>query len=413
MIEEAHRLLRRPEPGAAGPGAHAVEMFASLLAEVRAYGEGLVVAEQILSKLALDVIKKTAVKIVHRLPALDGRATVGATTNVDDAQSRHLVTLVPGEAAVFTDGMDRPIRVRVRDGRADEDRAGVVLAPITDIIGRRSPTYGSGCRAVPCTLREIRVAQHLLADQSWLTLWVELAVLAHLTGRTVPVPIEEVRAAFAGQNHGSRVVACALSHAVDAAVAARASTLRPTTDQIELVPVCPQRARPDATRERLGLRRRCPALPGNAVSLGPDPAQPDDTVPTSCGRLRQAPGAGTPTGDAVDGAGAGADDGSGGRDPRSPEREVWMRRRIPGRTRAEQLEAVVTWLRQDLRDAAAVAAVTHVTQRPSVLEHAFGPTAIPFADRLTTALEPFTRHDWVPDHLRLVDRPPGARNESS
>ena len=44
-------------------------MFADLLAEVRAYGEGLVIAEQIPAKLIPDAIKNTAVKIVHRLPA--------------------------------------------------------------------------------------------------------------------------------------------------------------------------------------------------------------------------------------------------------------------------------------------------------------------------------------------------------
>jgi hypothetical protein len=55
----------------AGPAAQAVEMFAGLLAEIRAYGEGLVIAEQIPAKLIPDVIKNTAVKIVHRLPAAD------------------------------------------------------------------------------------------------------------------------------------------------------------------------------------------------------------------------------------------------------------------------------------------------------------------------------------------------------
>jgi uncharacterized protein len=53
VVEEAHRLLRQPPPGeGGGPAAHAVEMFAGLLAEIRAYGEGLVIAEQIPSKLA-------------------------------------------------------------------------------------------------------------------------------------------------------------------------------------------------------------------------------------------------------------------------------------------------------------------------------------------------------------------------
>ena len=58
VIEEAHRLLRRQETGApAGAAAHAVEMFAGLLAEIRAYGEGLIIAEQIPDRLVQDVIK--------------------------------------------------------------------------------------------------------------------------------------------------------------------------------------------------------------------------------------------------------------------------------------------------------------------------------------------------------------------
>jgi hypothetical protein len=47
---------RRPDREG-GPAAHAVELFAGLLAEVRAYGEGIVIAEQIPAKLIPDVIK--------------------------------------------------------------------------------------------------------------------------------------------------------------------------------------------------------------------------------------------------------------------------------------------------------------------------------------------------------------------
>src|ERR1019366_1875093 len=64
VIEEAHRLLRRPDGpggggGSGGAAAHAVEMFAGLLAEIRAYGEGLIIAEQIPDRLVTDVIKNT------------------------------------------------------------------------------------------------------------------------------------------------------------------------------------------------------------------------------------------------------------------------------------------------------------------------------------------------------------------
>ena len=123
VVEEAHRLLRRQEPGGtsgAGAAAHAVELFAGLLAEIRAYGEGLVIAEQIPARLAPDAIKNTAVKITHRLPAADDREAVGATMNATPRQSRYLVTLPPGRAAVFSDGMDFPVLVQVKDGTERE-----------------------------------------------------------------------------------------------------------------------------------------------------------------------------------------------------------------------------------------------------------------------------------------------------
>jgi DNA helicase HerA-like ATPase len=99
-------------------------MFAGLLAEIRAYGEGLIIAEQIPDRLVPDVIKNTAVKITHRLPAADDREAVGATMNMTHAQNRFLVTLNPGEAAVFADGMDFPLLTRMPDGTAREGLGG-------------------------------------------------------------------------------------------------------------------------------------------------------------------------------------------------------------------------------------------------------------------------------------------------
>src|SRR4029077_12059460 len=87
VIEEAHRLLRAGREGRAS--AHAVELFASMLAEIRAYGEGLVIAEQIPAKLVPDAVKNTALKVVHRLPARDDRDLVGAAMNTAEDQYQH------------------------------------------------------------------------------------------------------------------------------------------------------------------------------------------------------------------------------------------------------------------------------------------------------------------------------------
>jgi uncharacterized protein len=211
VIEEAHRLLRKPRDD--GATAHAVEMFANLLAELRAYGEGLIIADQIPAKLIPDVIKNTAVKITHRLPAADDRDAVGATMNLTDAQSRYLVTLAPGEAAVFSDGMDHPILVKMPSpkGRVP-DR---MISP-ADIVGRRGTTCGQDCVERPCTLREMREAQRALDDLPVFSLWTELAVLAHLAGWPMPVPRGPI-----GADLPARLRDCLISRAVDESIGAR------------------------------------------------------------------------------------------------------------------------------------------------------------------------------------------------
>ena len=227
VVEEAHRLLRRAESadpaGGGGAAGHAVEMFAGLLAEIRAYGEGLIIAEQIPARLVSDVIKNTAVKIVHRLPAADDREAVGATMNASPSQSRYLVTLPPGRAAVFSDGMDFPILVQVTDGSAREAGSAAAAGDARAVVRPRSATCGAECRARPCTLRDMRAAQRALDGPGLIRPWAELAVLAHLTGWPTPVPRPATLAAITALP--ARVRQCALSHAADAAVAARAAVI--------------------------------------------------------------------------------------------------------------------------------------------------------------------------------------------
>ncbi|HVT66145.1 MAG TPA: ATP-binding protein [Trebonia sp.] len=227
VVEEAHRLLRRAEPGAggSGAGAHAVELFAGLLAEIRAYGEGLVIAEQIPARVAPDVIKNTAVKITHRLPADDDREAVGATMNATPAQSRYLVTLPPGQAAVSADGMDYPVLVRIKDGTEREVASPAPTADARAVVRPRSGSCGGECGARPCSLREMRGGQRLLRDVPWIPLWADLTVLAHLTGWPMPVPTPQALAAWTAKP--VRLTQCALAHAADAAVAVRPGIARP------------------------------------------------------------------------------------------------------------------------------------------------------------------------------------------
>jgi uncharacterized protein len=215
VVEEAHRLLKVVERGS--PAAHAVELFAGLLAEIRAYGEGIVVAEQIPSKILPDVIKNTALKIVHRLPAHDDRFTVGATINLDERQSEYVVTLPPGRAAVFSDGMDRPLLVRMPLGESRETAAGASWK--VKVSRTRSVACGGECRARPCTLREMTQARRL-ADDPRLTLWIELLTVAHLVGEPEPRPDD----GWLGGLRASappRTLQCAAAHRIQSAIDAR------------------------------------------------------------------------------------------------------------------------------------------------------------------------------------------------
>jgi len=224
VIEEAHRLLRKPGTGAGGAAGHAVELFAGLLAEVRAYGEGLVIAEQVPGRLLPDVIKNTAVKIVHRLPAADDRDVVGATVNATRAQSRYLVTLRPGQAAAFADGMDFPVLVQVKDGTRRERTQPAASGPAA-LVHPRSASCGPECTERPCTLREMRLAQQVIEDEPWVGLWAGLGVLAHLTGWPAPVPRPDILAAVRALP--ARTVQCVISHAVDTAVSQNPVIHRP------------------------------------------------------------------------------------------------------------------------------------------------------------------------------------------
>ena len=117
VFEEAHRLLKNVPTEVETEGANtkgqAVETFANMLSEIRAYGQGVLIAEQIPDKLAPDAIKNTNLKIMHRIVAQDDREVMGGAMNVDEAQGRFVTTLRTGQAVAYAEGADRPYLVEV------------------------------------------------------------------------------------------------------------------------------------------------------------------------------------------------------------------------------------------------------------------------------------------------------------
>jgi hypothetical protein len=125
VIEEAHRLLssgNRSSSGEEGGDSRgrAVESFVNLLAEIRSYGQGVMIVDQVPTKLHSDVIKNTNLKIAHRLVAADDRAVMGSSMSLSDKQASELARLGPGDALVYSHLDDFPIRVVVPPANSAE-----------------------------------------------------------------------------------------------------------------------------------------------------------------------------------------------------------------------------------------------------------------------------------------------------
>jgi hypothetical protein len=117
LIEEAHRLLKRTPDFSAmessNPRGKAVETFTNIISEIRAYGEGVIIDDQIPAKLAPDVVKNTNLKIVHRTLAKDDRDYVGATMRLIPEQNDELPLLKVGQAVCHREGWDKPFLIQI------------------------------------------------------------------------------------------------------------------------------------------------------------------------------------------------------------------------------------------------------------------------------------------------------------
>ena len=85
-----------------------------MLAEVRKYGESLIIADQIPNKLTPEILKNTNTKIVHKLFAEDDKEAIGTTMSLTSEQKNFLSSLNTGRAIVFSQGWDKALQVQIK-----------------------------------------------------------------------------------------------------------------------------------------------------------------------------------------------------------------------------------------------------------------------------------------------------------
>lgn len=113
LVEEAHRLLSKFSAGDSSSKKQGVETFSDMLAEIRKYGESLIIVDQIPNKLTPEVLKNTNTKIVHKIFAQDDKDAIGNTIVLDKDQKEFLSNLETGRAIVFTQGFSKAIQVQI------------------------------------------------------------------------------------------------------------------------------------------------------------------------------------------------------------------------------------------------------------------------------------------------------------
>lgn len=113
LVEEAHNVLENvvsvgnQEGVGSDVKAKSVQAFCNMLAEVRAYGEGLIIADQSPEKLARDAMRNTNVQIAHQLRDARDREAIANAMIMSEEQRDFLGKCETGRAAIFYTGLQK------------------------------------------------------------------------------------------------------------------------------------------------------------------------------------------------------------------------------------------------------------------------------------------------------------------
>ncbi|MBY3552821.1 ATP-binding protein [Modestobacter lapidis] len=123
LLEEAHVLLdareRGSQHGDADPAAIAKALLRRMLAELRSYGVGLVIADQSPRKVSSDIVALTNIKVGFRLVEAEDKEIFAQSTNMADVQKTRLARLRPGQAMLFYERLEEPEEVTLPDARSE------------------------------------------------------------------------------------------------------------------------------------------------------------------------------------------------------------------------------------------------------------------------------------------------------
>lgn len=124
LLEEAHVLLdsnANSGQGEANPSSIAQGLIKRMLAEIRSYGVGLIIADQSPRKVGTDVVALTDMKVVFRLVEALDKQIIADSSNMSVSMTQRMSKLKPGEAFLFFNKLDEPEEVITPDYRLENN----------------------------------------------------------------------------------------------------------------------------------------------------------------------------------------------------------------------------------------------------------------------------------------------------
>lgn len=121
LIDEAHVLLggssTKESENSPDSRATTVKAIQDMIAEIRAYGTSIIIADQSPTKVSREVVANTDIKIAFRLVQAEEKKLIADSTNMDDDAYNNLSQLTSGDAYVFYSQLESPQLVTTEDVR--------------------------------------------------------------------------------------------------------------------------------------------------------------------------------------------------------------------------------------------------------------------------------------------------------
>lgn len=116
FLEEAHNLIGPTTVANAQNGDAKVastKYIVDMLAEVRALREAIIIADQLPTSLAPQVVKNTSLKLAHRITAMDDRQLLASTMSADGIQLEKMGSFQPGHTLCLYEKVQKPFEVQI------------------------------------------------------------------------------------------------------------------------------------------------------------------------------------------------------------------------------------------------------------------------------------------------------------